>query len=65
MTGLSRPRNFGTGKSGFLLILASLQFTNISHSQHHPEDVEAALDTCLEQIGTDYLDVRLKKPIYS
>jgi hypothetical protein len=63
MIALSRPRNFGTGKSKFLLISASLQLTNISHSQHHPEDVAAALDICLEQIGTEYLDVCFHYPL--
>ena len=33
--------------------------TKLWNNRHHPDDVEAALDASLENLGTDYLDLYL------
>ncbi|OJJ43931.1 hypothetical protein ASPZODRAFT_168775 [Penicilliopsis zonata CBS 506.65] len=41
----------------FILILDKT--SKLWNSQHHPDDVEPALDACLEEIGIEYLDLYL------
>lgn len=38
--------------------MLTTQTSKLWNSQHHPDDVEKALDECLAELELDYLDVR-------